>query len=104
LIDSSTEPTIRRSPSSATRASRKEMTSSKLWPVSMCTSGKGNLPGRKAFSARRSSTTESLPPENSRAGIRAFGRHFAQDVDRFRFERVEVARIDGGEDAGVVHI
>src|SRR5689334_15088024 len=69
LIESSTEPTIRRSPSSATRASRKAITSSKLWPVSMCTSGKGNLPGRKAFSARRSSTTESLPPENSRAGF-----------------------------------
>src|SRR5471030_1006626 len=69
LIESSTEPTIRRSPNSAARLSRKVMTSAKLWPVSMCTSGKGNLPGRKAFSARRSKTTESLPPENSSAGL-----------------------------------
>ena len=69
LIESSTEPTIRRSPSSATRRSRNSITSGKLWPVSMCTSGKGNFPGRKAFSARRSRTTESLPPLNSRAGF-----------------------------------
>jgi len=45
------------------------MTSSKLWPVSMCISGNGKRPGRKAFSARRSSTTESLPPENSSTGF-----------------------------------
>jgi hypothetical protein len=69
LIESSTEPTISRSPSSATRLSRKVMTSSKLWPVSICTSGNGKRPGRKAFSARRSMTTESLPPENSSAGL-----------------------------------
>src|SRR5690606_5402992 len=44
------------------------MTSSKLCPVSMCISGKGKRPGRNAFSARRNSTTESLPPEKSRTG------------------------------------
>ena len=69
LMDSSTEPTISRSPSSATRLSRKAITSGKLWPVSICTSGNGNLPGRKAFSARRNKTMESLPPENKRAGL-----------------------------------
>ncbi|CFP64473.1 Uncharacterised protein [Bordetella pertussis] len=39
-----------------------------MCPVSMCSKGNGNLPGRKAFSASRSRTTESLPPENSSAG------------------------------------
>ncbi len=68
-IESSTLRTIRVSPSSAARASRKAITSSKLCPVSMCISGKGKRPGRNAFSARRSSTTESLPPENSRTGF-----------------------------------
>ncbi len=69
LIESSTAPTISFSPNSATRLSRKVMTSGKLWPVSTCTSGNGNLPGRKAFSAMRSNTTESLPPEKSNAGL-----------------------------------
>ncbi len=50
--------------------SRKAITSGKLWPVSMCSSGNGKRPGRKAFSASRSSTSESLPPENSSAGLR----------------------------------
>ncbi len=31
-------------------------------------SGNGNLPGQNAFSASRSSTIESLPPENSSTG------------------------------------
>ena len=57
-----------RSPSSATRRSRKSRTSGKLWPVSMCMTGNGKRAGRKAFSASRSSTMESLPPENSRTG------------------------------------
>ena len=34
--------------------SRNAITSGKLWPVSMCSSGNGKLPGRNAFSARRS--------------------------------------------------
>ena len=44
------------------------MTSGKLWPVSTCISGNGKRPGRNAFSARRSSTIESLPPLNSSTG------------------------------------
>ena len=44
------------------------MTSGKLWPVSTCMSGNGKRAGRKAFSARRSSTIESLPPLKSRTG------------------------------------
>src|SRR3954452_13012960 len=67
-IESCTLATIRRSPSSATRRSRNSMTSGKLWPVSTCMSGKGKRPGRKAFSARRSRTIESLPPLNRRTG------------------------------------
>ncbi len=44
------------------------MTSGKLWPVSTWTIGNGKRPGRNAFSARRSSTIESLPPLKSSAG------------------------------------
>ena len=67
-IESSTEATIRRSPSSSTRRSRNSITSGKLWPVSTCMTGNGNFAGRNAFSASRSSTIESLPPENSSTG------------------------------------
>ncbi len=67
-IDSCTEATTSRSPSSATRRSRNSITSGKLWPVSTCMSGNGKRPGRNAFSASRSSTIESLPPENSSTG------------------------------------
>jgi len=69
LIESSTVRTMSRSPSSAARRSRNAMTSGKLWPVSMCISGNGKPPGRNAFSASRSSTAESLPPENSSTGL-----------------------------------
>ncbi len=34
----------------------------------MCITGNGMRPGKKAFWAIRSITTESLPPENSRTG------------------------------------
>src|SRR6266567_1807543 len=67
-IDSCTLAITRRSPSSATRRSRNSITSGKLCPVSMCITGNGNLPGRNAFSASRSITIESLPPEKSSTG------------------------------------
>src|SRR5215217_1051855 len=67
-IESSTLATISVSPSSATRRSRNSSTSGKLWPVSTCSTGKGKGPGRHAFSASRSRTIESLPPENSKTG------------------------------------
>ena len=44
------------------------MTSGKLWPVSTCMTGNGIRPGKNAFWAIRSITTESLPPEKSRQG------------------------------------
>ena len=40
------------SPVRLASSSRNSMVSGKLCPVSICKSGKGNLPGRKAFSAR----------------------------------------------------
>ena len=43
-------------------------TSAKLWPVSMCITGNGSRAGQNAFSASRSMTIESLPPENSSTG------------------------------------
>ena len=67
-IDSCTDATISRSSSSRTRRSRNSITSGKLCPVSTCMTGNGNLPGRNAFSASRSRTIESLPPEKSSTG------------------------------------
>ena len=43
-------------------------TSGKLCPVSMCMHREGNLPGRKAFTARCRRTAESLPPLKRRTG------------------------------------
>ena len=65
-------------------------TSGKLCPVSICISGKGNLAGRKAFSAMRSITIESLPPENSSAGPLELGRDLAHDEDGLCLEGVQV--------------
>ena len=69
-IESSTERTISRSPSSAARAGRGRRS-----PRESCgrcrraAAETGKRPGRNAFSASRSSTSESLPPEKSRAGF-----------------------------------
>ena len=57
-----------RTPSWATRRSRKSSTSSKLWPVSTWTTGNGIGCGQQAFEARCKSTSESFPPEKRRAG------------------------------------
>ena len=59
---------MRLTPSRSANSSRKSRTSGKLWPVSMCMTGNGIRPGQKAFWARWSMTTESLPPENSSTG------------------------------------
>ena len=56
--------TISLRPSSlATYSSRSLYISRNFQVVSMCISGKGGLAGKKAFSARRSITAESLPIE-----------------------------------------
>ncbi len=47
----------------------------------------GETPSRRAAAA----PAESLPPENSSAGLRALAGHFAQDEDRFGLEPVEMA-------------
>ncbi len=67
-MESCTDATMSRTPSSATRLSRNSMTSLKLCPVSTCMTGNGIRAGRNAFSASASMTTESLPPENSSTG------------------------------------
>ena len=46
-------------------------------------------PHQRPFGALRRITSESFPPENSRAG-RSNGGHFAQDEDGFLFQRVQV--------------
>ena len=40
-----------------------------------------------------------LAAREQQGRVGAFGRHFAHDVDRFGFERVEVARVDVGQHA-----
>ena len=72
------------------------MTSSKLWPVSTCSTGNGSGDGRNAFSANRSSTIESLPAENSSTGSLQFGDHLADDVHRLGLQQPEFV------DVGVV--
>jgi hypothetical protein len=67
-IDSCTDATISRAPTSATRRSRNSRTSAKLWPVSTCITGNGVRAGQNARSASASITIESLPPENSSTG------------------------------------
>ena len=104
-IDSCTEATISVSPSSATRRSRYSITSGKLWPVSTCITGNGNLPGRKAFSARRRSTIESLPPEKSSTGRSSSAASsrmmwIASASSSSRWERWIGARDHDGGDAG----
>jgi hypothetical protein len=47
-------------------------------------------PAPKAFSAQRSMTSESLPPEQQGRALKSGG-HFAQDEDGFFFQRIEVA-------------
>ena len=44
------------------------MTSSKLWPVSTCSSGNGTGAGQNALRARCTSSIESLPPEKRITG------------------------------------
>ena len=65
---SGTLATIRLSASSSTRRSRNSSTSAKLCPVSTCMTGNGIGAGQNAFSASRSMTIESLPPEKSSTG------------------------------------
>ena len=67
-IECSTLRTISSAPSSLARRSRKSVTSGKLWPVSIMSSGYGMRPVPKAFSAHLSITSESLPPENISVG------------------------------------
>ena len=58
--------------------------------------GNGNLPGRNAFSASRSSTIESLPPEKSSTGRSPLGGDLAHDVDRLGLELVEMRERERG--------
>src|SRR5215510_13441039 len=50
-------------------SSRNEIISLNFQPVSMCSSGKGMRPGKKALRARCSRTEESLPIEYIRMGL-----------------------------------
>ncbi len=78
-------------PSSSTRRSRNSSTSGKLCPVSTCITGNGMRAGANAFSASRSITIESLPPEKSRHGPLDLGDDLADDVDRLGLERSDIA-------------
>jgi hypothetical protein len=103
---SSTWPTTRRSPISATRWSRKAITSGKLWPVSTCSSGKGRRPRSRSGAAGRA-LEGLLGQAQHHAGVLAAaeqqgraleaGRHLAQDEDGFFFQRVQVFVVQAGQ-------
>ena len=69
VMASSMLATTSRTPRRLTQLSRVSRTSGKSRPVSICSSGNGILAGKNAFSASRSMTIESLPPENISAGF-----------------------------------
>ena len=63
-IESCTSRMTSWNPKSRANRSRNASVSEKLWPVSMCSRGKGQGAGSKALRATAASTSESLPPEN----------------------------------------
>ena len=66
------------------------MTSGKFCPVSTCITGKGSVAGRKAFSANRSSTIESIACREQQHRTRELGDHFPDDVHRLCLEQSEL--------------
>ena len=75
---------------SAARSSRNSITSGKLWPVSMCSSGKrqARRPERLLRQAQHHAAVLAAGEQQRR--LAALGRDFAQDVDRFGLEPVQV--------------
>ena len=94
-IESSTVRTISRSPSSAARRSRNAMTSGKLWPVSMCSSGNGKRPGAERLLGEPQQDQRILAAREEQGGVAALARDLAQDVDRLGLEPAEVVGIGG---------
>ena len=100
---SCTEPTMSVLPCSLTRRSRNAMTSSKLCPVSTCSTWNGSGAGRNAFSANRSRDDGILTGGEQQHRFGEFGDDLADDVDGFGFQQpqlIDVGRVMGGVQCG----
>ncbi len=80
-------------PSSATRRVAEVEHLGEVVPgVDVHAPGTGCGPGQNAFSASRSITIESLPPENSSTGRSSSADHLADDVDRLRLQGLQLGQ------------
>ena len=95
-IESCTEATISRSPSSATRRSRNSIASGKLWPVSTCMTGNGNGAGPERLLGQPQQHDRVLAAGEQQHGVLELGGDLAHDVDRLRLQHLEVGRRGGG--------
>ena len=91
-IDSCTEATISRSPSSATRRSRNSITSGKLWPVSTCSSGNGKRAGAERLLGQPQQHDRVLAAREQQRRALALGGDLAHDVDGLGLEVLEVGQ------------
>ena len=95
-IESCTDATISRSPSSATRRSRNSMTSGKLWPVSTCMSGNGKRRRAERLLGQAQQHDRVLAAAEQQHRPLELGGDLAHDVDRLGLERVQVGQLGCG--------
>ena len=96
-IDCCTDATTRRAPSSATRrVAERRAPRGSCGRCRRASRGTGSGRARNAFAARWSTTTESLPPENSTTGLRSSAATSRMMKIACDFERVEVVSALGG--------
>ena len=85
-IESWTRRTINVQSMSATNRSRNVSVSGKLWPVSMCSNGKGHARGRKRLARQPRGDDRVLAAGEQQRGSFELGGDLAQNVDGFVFE------------------
>ena len=83
-------------PSSATRRSRKSMTSGKLWPVSTCITGNGMRAGPERLLGEAQHHDRVLAAGEQQHRALELGRDLTDDVDRLGLESVQVAPVGRG--------
>ena len=91
-IESCTDATTSRTPSSATRRSRKSITSAKLCPVSTCMTGNGIFAGAERPLGQREHDDRVLAAGEQQHRPLELGRHLAHDVDGLGLEHVELGQ------------
>ena len=91
-MDSCTEPTISLWPCSSSRRSRNSMTSSKLWPVSTCSTGNGSGDGPKSLLRQPKQHDRVLARREQQHRPLQLGDDLADDVHRLRLPAAAVRR------------